>query len=293
MKRYDALLGKNNETLISSIQTDTIGRFLEYNKTYDQVCQDCIHEDCLQLYLNKKDNRFDFYDNHPISYRINNYGFRSDNFTPNNVKDNFAYFGCSNTFGLGVPLDHVWAHQLNKSLNGDRFINVGTRGGNIETITYNFFKFIEIFGNPKGVFLYIPNLTRQLKIVGINKEKHISMTYENSPASVDELIFRSAMLIKSIEVYCTFAKIPLVYSSWDPRMSDEIQKLVDNDILNKKYFVNRLDKKMFLEVAKIEDPKELSKSKYWDESRDGHIPGSDHWMTYQIFKAKFKNTYGL
>jgi hypothetical protein len=292
MKRYDPLLGRNNEGLISLIQTDVIGKVLEYNTTYDQVCQDCIHPECFELYGDKRDTTYDFYENHPISFKINNHGFRSDDFSKESVKNNFVYFGCSNTFGLGVPVEGVWSHQLNRSLGGEQHLNVGTRGGNIETITYNFFKFIEKFGNPKGVFIYFPNLTRQLKFYGLNKDKHISMTYINQPATVDELIFRSALLIKSIELYCESNKIPLVYSSWDPQMLSAVSKLVKEGILSKKYFVDRMDLSI-LEKENEQIPDELLNGKYWNNSRDGHVPVSDHWLTHQILKAKFKNTYGL
>lgn len=292
MKQWDELLGQNNNTFISLITTNTFDHNLEPHKEYDMACQDCNHSNCSEFNPNKTVDMSDFYPNHPISYKINNFGFRSDDITKESVKDNYVFIGCSNTFGLGVPLDHLWSYHLNSFLGGSSFINMGTRGGNVETTIYNFFSLVKNFGNPKGVFIDFSNLDRQTRFVGIGKNKHISMTYDKDISKSDLMIFSAINLIMSIEQYCDQLKIPLVYSSWDPEMSKTISKMCKSGKLYDRHFVDQFDNKSLQSIYSKNKP-DMSTSKYWEKSRDGHISGLEQWVKYEMFKDKFEKSYGL
>jgi hypothetical protein len=292
MKQWDYLLGQNNKTFISLITTNMFDHNLETSKEYDMACQDCNHSNCSEFNPKKTVDVFDFYPNHPISYKINNFGFRSDDITKESVKDNYVFIGCSNTFGLGVPVDHLWSYQLNSFLKGSSFINMGTRGGNVEVMAYNFFSLVKNFGNPKGVFIDFSNLNRQTEFNGIGKNKHISMTYDRNVANTDLMVFSTATLIMSIEEYCRQAQIPLICSSWDPEMAKVLDRLCDNGDLSSKHFFNQFDIKLLQSAASNNKP-DISTSKYWEKSRDGHRNGLEHWVTYEMFKTKFEKSYGL
>ena len=286
------MLGDSNKIFISTIRTDTVESNLEHSKTHDMACQDCNHGLCYSVHPNKPVDFLDFYPNHPISYKINNFGFRSDDISEKTVKDNYVFIGCSNTFGLGVPVDHIWSYQLNNFLNGSSFINLGTRGGNVETMVYNFFSLVKYFGKPKGVFIDFSNLDRQTRFSGIGKNKHVTMTYDKDISKTDLMIFNAVTLIMSVEQYCKQAGIPLVYSSWDPEMSKVLDKMCKNDNLDSKHFFNQFDIKLLQNAASNNKP-DISTSKYWEKSRDGHRNGLEHWVTYEMFKDKFKKSYGL
>jgi hypothetical protein len=292
MKQWDYLLGQNNKTFISLITTNTFESNLENSKEYDMACQDCNHETCLKLNPNKEVDFSDFYPNHPISYKINNFGFRSDDITAESVENNYAFIGCSNTFGLGVPVDHLWSYQLNSFLGGSSFINLGTRGGNVQVMAYNLFSLVRNFGNPKGIFIDFSNLNRQTEFNGIGKNKHITMTYDQNISNTDLMIFSASTLIMSIEGYCRQANIPLVYSSWDPEMAKVLERLCENGDLDTKNYFSQYDSKLIQKVGAKDQP-EISSSKYWNKSRDGHRNGIEHWAVYEMFKDKFEKSYGL
>jgi hypothetical protein len=43
-----------------------------------------------------------------ISYALNEYGYRSDEFDVSARKPAFVFVGCSNTLGIGIPWDELW-----------------------------------------------------------------------------------------------------------------------------------------------------------------------------------------
>ena len=49
-----------------------------------------------------------------FTYKFNSHGFRSNEF---NHDDSILFLGCSLTVGIGLPLEHTWAHQVAKTLN--------------------------------------------------------------------------------------------------------------------------------------------------------------------------------
>jgi len=292
MKHYDSLLGENNKTLISFVVSSPEYDVIKTNTTYDEICSDCRNPEQSNK-SNKNFDHNDYYPNHPISYKINNFGFRSDDFIEKSVKENYMYLGCSNTFGLGVPESIRWTNLLNEKLGGDKLINVGTIGGNIDAIGYNFFKMIKEFGCPKGVFIYLPNLDRKILFNGKDGQYYLSPSYSKLGLNTEDLVLRSVSIINSIEAYCNLANIPFLYSSWDPKFLVKFQQLADDGIISKKHFVNLIDKDVFDKAEKIEVPDAVRKNKYWNNSRDGHDSGERHWYVNAIFQNKLKEEYGL
>jgi len=67
-----------------------------------------------------------------ISYNINKYGFRSDEFTEKECRESITFIGCSNTFGIGIPKEHTWTSILAKELNLKE-INLGIPGGSLDS----------------------------------------------------------------------------------------------------------------------------------------------------------------
>jgi hypothetical protein len=49
-----------------------------------------------------------------FTYKFNSHGFRSEEFTDD---DSIMFFGCSNTVGIGLPLEDTWAYQVAKKLD--------------------------------------------------------------------------------------------------------------------------------------------------------------------------------
>ena len=72
------------------------------------------------------DESLKYYQENPIEYISNNYGFRTtDDF--NDTDEGNVFLGCSFTFGLGLHLEDTWAYKVNKTIGG-KFWNLSLPG---------------------------------------------------------------------------------------------------------------------------------------------------------------------
>ncbi|MDC6464796.1 hypothetical protein PQZ39_00030 [bacterium] len=107
----------------------------------------------------KKENHPDliYYQKNPIEYRLNNYGFRSDDDFFEGDEGNI-FLGCSHTFGTGHYIENVWSYLVNKAVGG-KFLNLGVAGSSIATgfrmLNYWLDKF-----EVKNIFIYYPHKYR-------------------------------------------------------------------------------------------------------------------------------------
>jgi len=67
--------------------------------------------------------------NAPITYKFNNYGFRSNEFSHD---PNIMFLGCSHTCGIGIPVEHTWANIVSKTLGLKNF-NLGIGSSSNDT----------------------------------------------------------------------------------------------------------------------------------------------------------------
>jgi hypothetical protein len=102
------------------------------------------------------------YSTDDIFYYINEHGFRinSKSLESDDNKDTIACFGCSNTFGVGLPWEHTWIYNLNEFLEKKYEVkNYGVSGAsndNIARLIYNY----TIINKPKIICCFFPELTR-------------------------------------------------------------------------------------------------------------------------------------
>jgi hypothetical protein len=68
----------------------------------------------------------------PIQYRLNKYGFRSDEFTEEECRESITFIGCSNTFGVGLRKEDTWTHKVAKYC-GLKEINLGIPAGSTDS----------------------------------------------------------------------------------------------------------------------------------------------------------------
>jgi len=107
----------------------------------------------------KEENHPDliYYQKNPIEYRLNNYGFRSDDDFFEGDEGNI-FLGCSHTFGTGHYIENVWSYLVNKAVGG-KFLNLGVGGSGIATgfrmLNYWLDKF-----KVKNIFIYYPHKYR-------------------------------------------------------------------------------------------------------------------------------------
>jgi len=131
-------------------------------------------------------------------YKLNKYGFRSDEFTADHDGKHVVFLGCSYTYGDSVFLEDSWTHKLyldiakKEKLSG--YFNLGNPGASTKESIDQMFSYIELFGNPEIIFLLMPNPERDF--------------HDNS---YRDLILSTNKLVE----HCKNNNIKLFLSSWD------------------------------------------------------------------------------
>lgn len=194
-----------------------------------------------------------------ISYIVNSYGHRSDEFIK--TSDYVLYSGCSNTTGMAAPLDVNWAAMLHKKINKDsQFFRLSYCSGGYQKIILNLFKYFNEFGNPKTLFLLLPHTSREINFLNdlsIPKNKRglisslnlVEMGYpypwEESETFNSELLYATSIehhkkmfvdsysLLFMLKQYCLSNGIKLIYSTWDKYQEDGLLSIpFFNDMIN-------------------------------------------------------------
>ena len=268
------------------------GEPIENNRTYEGICPDCNHYG--ECAITRKGH---VYPDPLISYKINNYGYRSDEINLNNAKNNFLYSGCSNTFGIGVPIESTWAYQVNEDLKGDSFINIGMNGASHKTIIFDIFRYIKNFGKPKAIFILFPNIERH---IGFHKDedKNIFVLVYRNPRGREDMqkcldaipeevsLFEFYHLVMILEDYLEELGIPLVWTTWDDKLN--------KNILLTKGFKNYVDPEnldIFSKTRDIGKPEKF-KNRYWEIARDlSHMGTKSHMFYAQLFIDVWRSKY--
>ena len=108
-----------------------------------------------EVHLKRHPNsKLNYYETNPIEYKLNNYGFRTD--------DDFfdgdegtVYLGCSHTFGIGHHLENVWSYKLHKKVGEGKFFNL-SYGGTGLTSHYHYLKYFSTKLKIKKVYHFYP-----------------------------------------------------------------------------------------------------------------------------------------
>jgi hypothetical protein len=275
--------------------TKSIKMTVSKNTTYAQICPDCSHKECVpeKGRSNEKSKSTNPLD--PIiSYNINNYGYRSDDVNIKDCKSNFLYSGCSNTFGIGIPLESIWAYQLNSFLDGEKFMNLGINSGSYKTIVYDVFNYIRNFGKPRGVFLLFPNIERQIVFLE-EKDKKFNIfvqVYRSTSSKISEVITEKANMfefyntVKMLEDYLFELGIPLLWTTWDGALDKKI-----SSTQGFKHYVSLDNFEVYKKTQNSDRPKQLD-NEYWDVARDSSHFGSKYHLYYaSIFYEEWKKKY--
>ena len=198
------------------------------------------------------------------------------------------YGGCSVTFGTGLPYDQSWAYMLNKHLGKEKFFNVAVSGSGYELILNHAYNYIEKYGNPKGVFLLMPNLQRDMIFQNHHGGLTIQYTHPGkgglypqveAPAySYEMLFFKFYSQMLHFEYYCQAKKIPLIWSTWYPQLDEAINYCQFSS------YVKHLHSSKNGSLIKM--PKE--KGKYWSMGRDQHRGGDYALELAQTFEIEWR-----
>ena len=283
------IFGKYNGSIIRQ-STQSYQNIEPFSK-FEILCPDCDHKNPTCVSHNQKTKK-DIPDK-LISYELNNYGLRSDNFSKELSKNNFLFSGCSNTSGTGLPYKSTWAYQLNEMFNKENFFNVAINANNIQMSISNVFEYIKEFGNPLGIFILLPPYSRSTVFqydinyfLDSENGKYIT-TLTDLKLNKDEYRLSLYTQITSLELYCNNLQIPLIWGSWDHKTSEDINEFSH-------LFSNYLDMGPnhvdFDFIGKA--PKELKNNKYWYRARDlFHFGAGIHYSLANRFKEEWDKKY--
>jgi hypothetical protein len=152
--------------------------------------------------------------NRNFTYKLNSHGFRCDEFT----NDPSAMFlGCSQTVGIGLPLEHTWAYILSQKMNL-KMVNLGIGGTGPDSAFRLANHYIPIL-KPKIVIYLQPDSSRLLLInrnnkfinLSVNNDKNLySSFYFEWVMNEENLHLHSLRNLLAIESICNRNNIKLL-----------------------------------------------------------------------------------
>jgi len=203
------------------------------------------------------------------NYKLNSYGFRSDEFIKNHNKKHILFSGCSYTFGTGLTKEETWAYNVYKKIDEQEgcsgYFNIGISGNSINNSIVNIFKYCKDFGNPDVIFINLPESRR---FFGFDEKKSkYRITYHEK----NDYIFKINILVTynnylMLEQYCKSNNIKLFSFSYDTyKVKDMIptNELFRNFNFKSFYYID--DKKMQKELFLL---KQEHDSEFFDFARD-------------------------
>lgn len=218
-----------------------------------------------------------------IIYEIDKNGFRK--FQNLNILSNdlIACFGCSNTFGIGLPCDDVWTSQLQKLLKTKYKVkNYGMSGYSTDGIARLVFNYLKQH-SPKIICCFFPSIIRREIVIEnfgilnfLNFEFEFEELKKQNYDSEDLLelkkiyeayniinkeknnVYNFIKNLKFIEALCQANNVKFLWTTWD-------QSILSFD---KNFFIDNIDKEHFVELT-LEDVSNF------DYARDGYHFGKN------------------
>jgi hypothetical protein len=101
-------------------------------------------------------------DDGTVVYNYNNEFFRSEDFTAEEkLGKHILFAGCSQTEGVGAPLETVWSKVLLNSLDPNLgFYSIAKSGFGWQKVITSFMVYVDKYGAPDYLFILLPNLGR-------------------------------------------------------------------------------------------------------------------------------------
>jgi hypothetical protein len=178
----------------------------------------------------------------PIEYRMNNFGYRGEDFEKENE---MLALGCSHTAGDGIPEENRWATILAEKM-GMKLSNLALGGESTTIQIMRAFRYFEEIGHPKIIVALFPmhrvttvhvegkmesntsyrqeimlkNVrTPLIEVTQIEKEVDLYSKAPHNPGKIipKELVFFYDMaLLNILQIYCKTNNIDFFWSFWEP-----------------------------------------------------------------------------
>lgn len=153
-----------------------------------------------------------------IEYKINSLGYRMKEFDEIDWSNYMAVFGCSHTFGTGMPLNDLFSTKISKNLKLD-IVNAGIPGGSNNAMLINLYKLLKNKPFPKFIICNWTHITRWAYIqndtlcrygIGV---KDIGCDYSHSYINYLEndcqIQMNFNVIKEQVDTLCKIANIPV------------------------------------------------------------------------------------
>jgi hypothetical protein len=246
-------------------------------------------------------------DDGTVEYSLNEEYFRCDSFTKDHKSPHILFAGCSQTEGVGAPLETVWSKVLLDTVSPDSgFYTIAKSGFGWQKVISNFMIYVERYGAPEYLFVLLPNLGRffqwddnQHKYIYVQRYPNggvMSREQEDEDKVPDFLFIEKPLTLeehrkcfvdfsigwKLFEKYCESIGTKMLWASWD-YMENTNYKLAN---ISKNYIDMSSDDLMVFIREQRPDGK---MGKYDLSRRDGHagILINKYWA--RTFEKEIKN----
>jgi hypothetical protein len=203
------------------------GNFLSYDIDPSDESIKYYNKEIMLTYA--EEYNFNIVPSTEMSYYLNNYGQRSDDFAKLDTdKHNVLFSGCSATFGDGLPDQFRWSKILYNELEIDNkgpYQCLSFLGGGSDKIVSNILKYCNEFGNPDTIFVFFNDFTRHVEYSEKNDafRSKINLEYDNEKntatlakdVSAYNLFIQTQNYIRILEIYCKAQGIKLFVSCRD------------------------------------------------------------------------------
>jgi hypothetical protein len=193
-------------------------------------------------YLSKEEAKTSEKNNHDdFSYFINDMGFRGNYPSPDN-KRLFAFFGCSITFGQGLPEDKIYANLVSRHYN-KQYLNLGIPGSNIHRTVLTFSAATKLW-DIEAAIINLPPFTRLHYADKTNHLHSILLSHKSEQTEIEAVRdnvltnfsdqFLLSYSIDAIQWIIDIARsknINLILASWDPDTVHLVNAAFDTRIL--------------------------------------------------------------
>lgn len=224
-----------------------------YYKKYSNQILNWLPMDTEDLYRKNLKNRYSDLErfgwiDRSFTYQFNSIGFRCEEFLDS---PSIMYLGCSNTLGIGLPLEDTWPQLLSKKLKL-KCANLAQGGGSLDTAFRLCHGFIDKI-KPQIVILLIPPGTRienfinsHPAIFSVNRLdlhdnflKHFFLDERN-------YFFNKEKNIQAIKSMCQDRNIKFLYESSEELLMYKslARDLMHPGIESNKMFVDKILKKI-------------------------------------------------
>ena len=161
-----------------------------------------------------------------LSYKINEHGFRGEEMPTEKKPRSIMTLGCSNTFGIGMPVGQIWSTLVGNTLR-QRAYNLGVPSGSLDTCFRVLLAWLPKI-RPSHVFLLEPP--------GVRYETHTlsgiipSLVDSPVPAAFrfeheDEWVLHREKTMRGIKSLCDQFDTPFYHLSFDTQLAEEIAEM--------------------------------------------------------------------